>query len=428
MALSQDMVDLIDERIAAQLTRTTTAATVVQRTGTTTAMVTLDGSAMPVPVKVFGDVSLAEGDRVGLVRLGVDWTIVGTFIRRQTLTWPMDAVTGQHRIVAGADTPPELQAYGILEAVLFYVTDKASPFAELGYFFIGQSNSMDGGANQKVLLFGNVAYPVAGRPSSATITDVKTNHQINLWGTNSPGTGFTVFKDSMIQVNNTVPQFQLGNPDTFFQGSFVQFNGTVIAYFNSGGLLRLDSGSQFLGTAGSNTNWDNGANWQRRNGGNVAFSGDPGKGILNWTYTNAASANTVAGAPFSAKIICLTIANHAFESGRCYAIDMWGGFNSNTAACSGNFFLHKGNVAGAGTVLWDWLWGPQAQGQVRTPPPGTAWVRRTAAGILYTDISLQLGTDSSATGRHYADGSHNRGMMITDVGTAADYPFAFDIT
>jgi hypothetical protein len=228
MALAQDMIDLINEQIRASQTQLTSAATVVRRTGATTALVTFDGSALAVPVKVFGDVNIDEGDRVGLVRLGVDWTVVGTFTRRRSITMPDDATTGTQRAVFGANTPPELASYGIATAVLFYVNDVTTGL-EVGYFFIGQSNRMDAGAIYRALVFGNVTYPTAGMPSSATAANVKTNFQMNHWAQART----TVFKDHDVQVWTPVgapaaPRLYVGNEVDLGLQQLFQFSGSGI--------------------------------------------------------------------------------------------------------------------------------------------------------------------------------------------------------
>lgn len=397
VAYTQEMIALVDERIRAAFHTITAAGTVVERTGSTTCMVVLDGSSLPVPVKAFGDVNVAEGDRVGLVRLGVDWTIIGTFVRRQSITWPLDALSGQHRAVAGSDTPAELQAYGILEALLFYVTDKTTPFPELGYFFIGSSNSLDGGANQKVMLFGNVDYPTPGVPSSATVASVKTNFQMNLFNTTTAGLGYTIFKDSIIQINNTVPSLLVGAADTNFSG---------------------------------NTAWDNGVGWQRRNGGAVSVAGDPGKGILNYTTTGASSASTVAGAPFSAEIVTATIVNHVFESGRAYEIMILGGFNPSSNTTAGNFVVRAGTTT-AGALWWDYLWTAPITGTGGGVSPAVAepgYVRRTGGTPLTSSFVCCLKTNNAGTGTHFANGlGIQRAMIIRDCGAYADVPWATSI-
>lgn len=190
MAYAQELVDLIDERIRKYMEPTTGKGTVVTRTGNTTAMVTFDGSSKATPVKCFGDVNVDQGDRVGMVRLGVDWTIVGTFTRRRSITMPDGAVLGTQRMVWGADTPPELATYGLTVAMLAYVTDNVTG-VELGYFFISVSNLMDAAPGYRAMVFGNVTYPTPGVPSSATVGDVKTNMQMDHWAQNRK----TIFKD-----------------------------------------------------------------------------------------------------------------------------------------------------------------------------------------------------------------------------------------
>jgi hypothetical protein len=191
----KDLIDVIDARITEHEASVTAVGTVVTRTGNTTAMITFDGSALAVPVKCFGDVNVDEGDRVGLARLGVDWTIIGTFTRRRQITMPDGATTGEQRTVYGADTPPELASFGVSVAVLFYVTDVTSGL-EVGYFFIGQSNHVDAPApGFRALGFGNVTYPTAGRPDTATAADVKCNFQMGMWAQ----TKATVFKDHDVE-------------------------------------------------------------------------------------------------------------------------------------------------------------------------------------------------------------------------------------
>jgi hypothetical protein len=195
MTFGQDLIDVIDARIAEHDTPLTAAGTVVTRTGNTTAMVTFDGSALATPVKCFGDVNIDEGDRVGLVKLGVDWTITGTFTRRRQITMPDGATTGTQRWVWGADVPAELASYGMQVALLAYITDSVTGL-EVGYFFIGTSNVSDSPPTFRVQAFGNVTYPVAGQPDSATAANVKCNFQQHMWAQ----TAYTIFKDHDVKL------------------------------------------------------------------------------------------------------------------------------------------------------------------------------------------------------------------------------------
>lgn len=197
----EQLLTLIDQRAdqriaayaagAAQLSGAS-GGTVVQRTGRTTCLITLDGSALAVPVKVFGDVEIMEGDRVGVVRIGLDWTVVGTFTRRRSITMPDETDTGEQRMVWGADTPVELQTYGLTVAMIAYTIDFVTGL-EVGYFFMAVSNQMDG-ANARALVFGNVSYPTPGNPATATAANVKTNFQMDMFA-QFP---FTIFKDQTV--------------------------------------------------------------------------------------------------------------------------------------------------------------------------------------------------------------------------------------
>lgn len=321
-----------------------------------------------------------------------------------SITWPNGATTGEARIVAGADTPPELVAYGILHALLWYVTDFTTGL-EVGYFFAGQSNTMDTG-NQKDLLFGNVKYPVPGNPASATMADVKTNHQIELFNTSLPGQGLTIFKDSIIQINPTVPSI-----DIFC---------TNVLFANSGD----------VGFFGPRVYFQNGTTFERQNGGNVSVAGDAGKGLVNYSYSNTASGLTVAGGPFSAEIaVGIFVTNHVFEAGRCYRVELLGGFNSPVAGTSGNFFLRKGTTI-AGAMWWDYYWSVPmlAGGAVGGIPGGGGLLRRaTGAGNLTSSFCLTMRSNNAAAGQHYADANHPRGFVVYDCGDADDFPFAFSV-
>lgn len=116
----------------------------------------------------------------------------------RSLTMPNNAVSGQMRMVWGADTPPELQSYGILVAMLSYVTD-VNTGVERGYFFQGVTNHIDGPApGFRAMVFGNVTYPVPGDPTSATVADVKTNFQQDMFAGGEPR--LTIFKDHSVRL------------------------------------------------------------------------------------------------------------------------------------------------------------------------------------------------------------------------------------
>lgn len=149
--------------------------------------VVIDGSATSVPVKQVRGLPLSQGARVVLAKFGTEWVILGS------MTNPAVG-TGTSRMVIGADTPAELKLYGIDTAIISYITDVVSGL-EVGYFFIGTSNRFDGGGNNRVQAFGNVLYPTAGVPSSATMSDVRTNFQQDMFAPYPQ----TIFKDQTVE-------------------------------------------------------------------------------------------------------------------------------------------------------------------------------------------------------------------------------------
>lgn len=185
--------DKIAEFVLAELakrlkTRTAVGTVVTSPSARSTDPLTVvfDGSALTVPVKQFRGFPVFPGMRVGLIKLGSDWVLIGAF------TNPGQG-TGTARMVIGADTPPELAAFGIDVAILSYVNDKVSGL-ERGYFWIGTSNEFDGGGDGRVQAFGNVTYPTPGDPGSATVANVKTNFQQNMFAQYA----FTIFKDQSL--------------------------------------------------------------------------------------------------------------------------------------------------------------------------------------------------------------------------------------
>lgn len=77
---------------------------------------------------------------------------------------------------------------------LFVAGDTNHTGPEVGYFWIGSSNRFDGAGDGRVLAYGNVTYPTVGVPSSATMSDVKTNFQQNMHSQYPQ----TIFKDHTV--------------------------------------------------------------------------------------------------------------------------------------------------------------------------------------------------------------------------------------
>lgn len=160
---------------------------------------------------------------------------LGTTFKRlvRKIVLPNNAKTGQARIEVGADTPPELVAYGILNALLFYITDKNSGI-EVGYFFIGMTNSIDGGAAQMANVYGNVTYPTPGDPTSPTAANVKTNFQQDLF-TQNPD---TIFKDHNVIINPGISILFAG-PGNVQVAEPVATNGILTGFVTGDTVIRV---------------------------------------------------------------------------------------------------------------------------------------------------------------------------------------------
>ena len=80
MVLTFDLLGLVDARIRSNDTARTVMGTVTSDPDNTLqANVQIDGSGLSIPVKVFGNVRLLANDRVGLMRFGSEWVIVGCY-------------------------------------------------------------------------------------------------------------------------------------------------------------------------------------------------------------------------------------------------------------------------------------------------------------------------------------------------------------
>jgi hypothetical protein len=80
MALSDDMIRLIDQRIRVSGQQTRAAGTCVDRAAVgPDANVVFDGSTVAMPVKVLGTVFLQPGNRCVLDKYGSDWVVTGSW-------------------------------------------------------------------------------------------------------------------------------------------------------------------------------------------------------------------------------------------------------------------------------------------------------------------------------------------------------------
>jgi hypothetical protein len=99
------VLQAIDQRVA-QGEQTLLAMGTVSawdQTSPTDVQVTFDSTAIAVPCKVF-DVFVAEGDRVGLAKIGRWWTVVGSFTKRWRQLLGGTQWTGGGNLVTGLNT------------------------------------------------------------------------------------------------------------------------------------------------------------------------------------------------------------------------------------------------------------------------------------------------------------------------------------
>ena len=197
--------------------------------------VVMDGSALAVPVKQVRGVPVGVGARVMLEKVGADprtaeWVCVGPL---------SDPGRGQgNRLAVGADVPAELRFFGVDVAVLWYIVDSVTGL-ELGYFFEGISNTIQSvGVPQEYRLSGQVLYPVAGDPASATDVHVKTWQRIDLGGS-------TIFRDNPVVFSGTVDSVSIlaGTDFSVAAESAVTLNRPSCKLFRSAALSIANGGS-----------------------------------------------------------------------------------------------------------------------------------------------------------------------------------------
>lgn len=333
--ISRYVNDSITRAVAGLKTVPGTVITSPQARSTDPLTVVMDGSAVAMPVKQFRGTSLMPGMRVGLARIGSDWVALGS------LTNPGFG-SGATRMVIGADTPPELQAFGIDTAILSYVRDVATGI-EVGYHFIGSSNRFDGGGNSRVMAFGNVTYPTAGVPSSATQNDVKTNFQMDMWAQFAQ----TIFKDHQVTL----------------------WTGLSIESANAAGPLSV------------------------RYDGNEMPRGWVGYGVVT-AGSVATSSGTEVAIPAAS---WATEPNVTFRNQYIYQVDVKYGYGISTAAA--NYFtvkVRKGSASITGQVLGQETFQETTNLAFANAPMMTFYVKNTSGGNITTALSLTIIRNTAA--------------------------------
>ena len=351
--LADMIASYVDRAIKAMpiMTAVGTVATSPSQVSTDAMTVVIDGSATAVPVKLTRGLPLSQGARVVLVRFGSEWTIVGS------LTNP-SVGTNSSRMVIGADTPAELRSYGIDTAILSYINDVTSGL-EVGYFFIGTSNRFDGGGNNRVQAFGNVVYPTPGVPSSATVSNVKTNFQQDMF-TPFPQ---TIFKDQTVEL-------------------WTNFN------------LRWDTGFRLFTVDGHVM----------------------GHGLID----EAADANPTGA--IAAETTIFTVPSSVYRTGRAFRVIVDGHFNFSAANGLGRIKVYRNSTAGTLLATCFFGCGAGAAGGPPGDYKHFEPVFRNNSGSDVTDtIVVTLACFTAGTVSMFSAADTIRRVEIRDTGAAADF-------
>lgn len=244
----------------------------------------------------------------------------------RSITWPPGARTGDHRIVVGADTPPELSAYGMLEAVLWYIVDENPPHDEIGYFFMGQINTT--GATRS-LAIGNVRYPTAGDPSSPTFANVHIHTVYEIWD-NTAGEGFTFFQESSVVFEPSVPFINihtdlvqwLGTTGVNFMGVgqdvfFIMTGGAAVVFdpvpvFFTDGQILFDNSTIIVSNTAT-MEFDSGTSLILETGSIFTIDGRSAERGLMTRVSSVAGTGAIG-----AEAVILTLPSATYRNGRAY--------------------------------------------------------------------------------------------------------------
>lgn len=137
-----------------------------------------------------------------------------------------------------------------------------------------------------------------------------------------------------------------------------------------------------------------------------------------WSFAPSAAIGTTP-------TIVLTISGCVLEAGRAYQIENIGGTFGDVAGRLADYSVWKNGTGGTqiGAFYRTNVGGPGAQ----TNSYGEIYVRRTAITAITFDMGLSV-VASAGTVTHDAAANRPRSLVVQDVGDAALYPFAFDVT
>lgn len=122
----------------------------------------------------------------------------------------------------------------------------------------------------------------------------------------------------------------------------------------------------------------------------------------------------------------LTLTSCLFQAGRAYSIENVGLVFGDAAGRLADFSVFKTSTAGTQYVAFGRSWA--GVGGQQTTCYSRAYLRRSAGTDLTTDIVLSVASTSTGTVQHDAASTRPRALIVRDVGTAASYSYAFDVT
>jgi len=121
----------------------------------------------------------------------------------------------------------------------------------------------------------------------------------------------------------------------------------------------------------------------------------------------------------------LTLTNCLFQAGRAYSAENIGGVFGDVVGRLADFSLFKTSTAGTqyAAMYRAYAGGPGGQ----TSCYSRVYLRRSAGTDLTADLVLSV-TANTGTVTHDAASGRPRALIVRDVGTAANYSYAFDVT
>lgn len=148
MAVPDELLDAIDDRIKALMPQPPIAGTVTYR-DTTGAGVTcvFDGSPGTMPCKVYAGVDVVEGDRVGIIKIGSEWVVFGCFSRRgpsnDIYSTTLSAGTTTSGSMVDLPGSPEFEFIKRYDDTRVEITMAMSCFSTVGSTEVGQGVIFD---------------------------------------------------------------------------------------------------------------------------------------------------------------------------------------------------------------------------------------------------------------------------------------------